>query len=114
MEKQLNRLDQYGRRQNIELVGIPNEVNDRDLESEVLKILQVIGLTHIDHFNIVGCHRLASKDRYGRRNTIIRFLNRKDAIQCLKSKRNLYKCKSIGFSNLYITEIFMSCEQINL
>ena len=104
LEKQLNRLDQYGRRQNIELTGIPNEVNDRDLETEVLKILRAIGLVHIDHFSIVGCHRVASKDRFGRRNTIIRFLNRKDAILCLKSKRNLFQCKSLGYSNIYIIE----------
>ena len=104
LENQLNRLDQYGRRENIEIVGIPNEVMDRDLEKEVLKILRAIGLNHIQHFSIVGCHRVGSKDRYGRRNTIVRFLNRKDAIQCLKSKRNLYKCQSIGYNDLYVVE----------
>ena len=104
LETQLNRLDQYGRRENVEIVGISNDVNDRDLESEVIKILRAIGLKHIQHFSIVACHRVGSKDRYGRRNTIVRFLNRKDAIQCLKSKRNLYKCQSIGYNNLYVVE----------
>ena len=77
LEKQLNRLDQYGRRENIELVGIPNEVTDKELESEVLKILRVIGLSHLQHFNIIACHRIGTKDRYGRRNKIVRFVNRK-------------------------------------
>ena len=104
LEKQLNRLDQYGRRENVEIVGIPNEVTDRNLETEVLKILRIIGLNHIQHFNIVACHRVGSKDRYGRRNTIVRFLNRKDAIQCLRSKRNLFKCQTIGYNNLYVVE----------
>ena len=104
LEKQLNRLDQYGRRENVEIVGIPNDVSDRDLEIEVIKILRVIGLDHIEHYNIVACHRIGSKDRNGRRNTIVRFVNRKDAIKCLKSKRNVYKCKSMGYNNLYIAE----------
>ena len=104
LEKQLNRLDQYGRRENVEIVGIPNEVTDRDLEVEVIKILRAIGLEHLEHFNIVACHRLGTKDRNGRRNTIVRFVNRKDAILCLKFKRNLFKCKSMGYNNLYIVE----------
>ena len=62
LETQLNRLDQYGRRENVEILGIPNEVNDRDLESEVIKILRAIGLKHIQHFSIVACHRVGSKD----------------------------------------------------
>ena len=104
LEKQLSKLDQYGRRENIEIVGIPANISDQELESVTLEILREIGLYHLNHFHIVGCHRIGKADKFGRKNTIVRFLNRKDAILCLKLKRNLYRCKSIGYENLSIVE----------
>ena len=104
LEKQLARLDQYGRRENIEISGIPSNVTDNNLEHEVLGILRQIGLKHIDTFHIVGCHRVGPADRNGCRNTIVRFLHRKDSIQCLKLRRNLNQCKYLGYNNLKIVE----------
>ena len=104
LEKQLSKLDQYGRRENIEISGIPSNVTDRQLETEVLRILKQIGLKHLEHFHIVACHRIGSTDLKGNRNTIVRFINRKDAIQCLKLRRNLHLCKYLGYSNLFIME----------
>ena len=104
LEKDLSRLDQYGRRENIEIIGIPSNVRDNELEREVLQILRKIGLDHLDHYAIVACHRIGKKDLYGNRNTIVRFLNRKDAIQALKCKRYLFRCKDIGYSKLQMVE----------
>ena len=70
----------------------------------MLKILKEIGLDHIEHYGIVACHRVGKMDVHGRRNTIVRFLNRKDAIQALKCKRNLFRCKEYGYSQLQIVE----------
>ena len=104
LEKQISRLDQYGRRENIEIAGIPAKVHNKNLETEVLKILREIGLKHLQHFNIVACHRLGKVDKNGCRNIIIRFMNRKDAIKCLKLRRNLYLCNELGYENLSIME----------
>ena len=104
LEKNLARLDQYGRRENIEIAGIPSNVADKHLESEVLRILRQIGLKHLEHFHIVACHRIGSLDKNGNKNTIVRFINRKDAILCLKNKKNLHLCKYLGYNNLYIME----------
>ena len=104
LESEVSRLDQYGRRENIEIMGLPAKVNNKDLERTVLQILKTIGLKHIQHYHIVACHRLGKKDKYGNRNVIIRFINRKDAILCLKNKKNLQNCKNIGFNNLHIVE----------
>lgn len=104
LEKRLNHLDQYGRRENIEIAGIPNHVSDDNLEREVVKILKKIGLTHIVHYNIVGCHRLRTKDKFGCKNVIVRFLNRKDAINSLKSRKNLASCAELGYRYLRIYE----------
>ena len=104
MEREVARLDQYGRRENIEVIGIPNTVNDSELELNIIHILRQIGLAHIQHYNIAACHRLRTKDRYGNFNTIVRFVNRKDSISCLKNRKNLHLCHELGFHHLYITE----------
>ena len=104
LEKDLARLDQYGRRQNIELAGVPNSVSDKALEKEVIKILHKIGMHWIESYSIVGCHRIGGKDRHGARNVIVRFLHRKDSEAALKRKRDLVKCNDIGYSNIYMSE----------
>ena len=104
LEREVARLDQYGRRENIEIIGIPNNIKGSELEINVIRILRKIGLTHIQHFNIAACHRLGSKDRFGNYNTIVRFINRKDSISCLKSRKNLPFCRELGFHHIYITE----------
>ena len=104
LEQEVSRLDQYGRRENIEILGIPTRINDKQLEKEVLKILHKIGLDHLCHYSIVGCHRIGKKDRFGCRPTIVRFLHRKDANNCIKMSKFLYRCKELGFNYLSIVE----------
>ena len=104
LEEELTRLDQYGRRENIELLGIPESVDDIKLEAEVIKILKQMGLQHINHYNIVACHRIGKRNSNKPRSVILRFLNRKDAIQSLKNKSKVNKCKDIGYNNIRIVE----------
>ena len=104
LETSVARLDQYGRRENIEISGIPNTVSNQQLEGEVINILQQIGLTHMDSYSIVGCHRISGKDRHGNKNTIVRFLHRKDAIDALKRRKTLSRCESLRFKNLWMSE----------
>ena len=104
LEREVARLDQYGRRENVELIGIPNTIKDGELESNVIRILHQIGLTHIQHYNIAACHRLRTKDRFGNYNTIVRFINRKDSISCFKNRKNLHLCRELGLYHIFITE----------
>ena len=104
LESNLARLDQYGRRQNIEIAGIPESINNNNLEKNVIEILKKIGLPFIQHYDIVGCHRLGKKDRFGNRNTIVRFVNRKAAFTCLQNRKLLPRCKDLGFNHLFIME----------
>ena len=104
LERSVAQLDQYGRRENIEISGIPNSVPKQHLEEEVIKILHNIGLEHIDSYAIVGCHRISGKDRHGNQNTIVRFLQRKDAISCLMLRKRLSKCNTLGYKNLWFSE----------
>ena len=104
LEQELSRLDQYGRRENVEILGIPARVSDQNLETEVIKILHKIGLSHIVSYSIVGCHRIGKKDRFGSRSTIVRFLHRKDSSACIQRRKLLNRCTEIGYTNLTIVE----------
>ena len=104
LETEVSRLDQYGRRENVEFTSIPESIPDEKLENSIIEILHKIGLTHIEHYSIAACHRLATKDRFGNRNTIVRFVNRKDAISCLQNRKKLSLCRDIGYRNLFMVE----------
>ena len=81
VQRNLNKQDQYSRRNNIELSGIPHSVNN--LEETVVKILNSVN---------IACHRLPLSN-YKRRNnnckrTICRFVSRKFCVDALKSRKN--------------------------
>ena len=104
LENDLYRLDQYGRRENVEFHGIPENIKDNRLEPLILNILKLLGLKHIQHYHIVACHRIGKPNSHQPRGVIVRFLNRKDAISCLKYKYHAGRCKEIGLHNLTINE----------
>ena len=100
LELSVDHFDQYGRRQNIEIAGIPNTIPQEDLEKKIIEILRDIGV-NVNSYDIVTCHRLKG---YGtRRNTSVRFLNQKTAIQCLRNKSKLRK-EEFPLKNIYIFE----------
>ena len=104
VEKEISRLDQYGRRENIEILNIPKTVDDDKLEETVIKIFKSLGLG-IDKFSIVGCHRIKRKTRNNIPSVIVRFLHRKDAIDCMSKRKEIKECgEKMGFKNLFIVE----------
>ena len=100
LEKDLNRLNQYGRRENIELSGIPNNIPQERLEEVVIDILCYIGLEDLESYDIAECHRIHKS------NVIVRFVNRKHAIQSLQNKKYLKGCRrDFRFNqNIYMYE----------
>ncbi len=98
---ELNELNQYGRRQNVEICNIPESIPQNALENHVIEILKSIGITNINPYNIVGVHRIGKKFNSKPRNVIVRFLNKKSAFSFLKKKKNL---KSSKFKNYYVIE----------
>lgn len=97
LETELDILNQYGRRENIELTGIPKNIPQENLEDLVIDILRFMGL-HINSYDIAGCHRISKA------SVIVRFLNRKHAIESLQNKKHLNGCKrKFGYS-IYIHE----------
>ena len=76
-------MEQYSRRECIEIAGIPLSITNNLLEEHVLLIFSKIGV-NIDELDIAACHRLGSTDR-----TIVKLLNRKNAVKLRKNKNKL-------------------------
>ena len=101
---------QYGRRNCIEISGIPAEVEQNKLEDEVMKIyheadVKVHGKT-LGHFDMEACHRIGKKGV-----VIVRFVNRKFARQGLFNSAKLKKTKIYGNQHVYINDSL--CPQFN-
>ena len=103
LEIQNNNIDQYSRRNNVEISGISQSVSDSQLEEKVVDILKVI-YVNITKNEIEACYRLGKK----KKNVIVQVINKK---HCLKPLRNKKKLKSIDKNaigipnaNLFISE----------
>ena len=57
LESQHNMLEQYGRRNNLEITGIPDSVPQRELENKVVDILNAIGV-NVSNDDFEDCHRI--------------------------------------------------------
>ena len=118
MDKDLSQFQQYGRRENIEISGIPESVHANFLEDTVINILRRIGVHNLKPDEIIGCHRLKKINKDKPANVIVRFLNRKRAHQCLRNRPNLRW--NSEFPNLFIVEnlcpkyrsIFDACNEL--
>ena len=102
LEKELNEHQQYNRRENIEIIGIPNTVGDDELEGKVINILNSIGC-NISSYEIVACHRLKKSNTNESFNTIVRFTNRKICFYALQNRKAL-KWQYPSLPNLFIVE----------
>ena len=71
LESDLNKKDQYNRRNNIEIQGIPSDINDNFLEDKVIEMLGEVDIVATKS-DIDDCHRLGKNS-----NTTVRFVNRK-------------------------------------
>ena len=80
-------MEQYGRRNNIEITGIPESVENEKLEETVVEVLNKINL-NVSNNNIEACQRLG-KQKNKPRKTIIRFVNRKFAKKALLNRKGL-------------------------
>ena len=100
----INKLDQYNRRNNIKIQGIPSSVSDENLEKKVIDIFKCLNII-IQSNDIEGCHRIGKANP---QNTIIRFINRKFCFDALEKKANLKNVNNqdLGFETN--TKLFFS------
>ena len=93
LEKQLKNQEsyaeannQYHRRNNIEIHGIPNTVMDDQLENKVVEVLSKIDV-QVESADIEACHRLPSRNSNHPKKTVVRFVNRKKNRKIFKRKK---------------------------
>ena len=94
VEKEVYKTNQYNRRQNLIIEGIPNKIPQRDLERTAVNIIHQLGFP-VQFRDVVGCHRLhkPSNNPSLPTPTIIRFTNRKVTEFCIQNSRFLSKIR---------------------
>lgn len=104
--------NQYGRRNNLEISGVPSEVHDSNLEDKVVQILNKIDV-NIQPNEIEACHRMAlGRNQTGPKKVIVRFINRKNSEKAKKNailrhkNRNPIDMDSLAFPEG--TELFFN------
>lgn len=70
--------DQYGRRNNLEISGVPNNMEDSILESKLFEIFEKVDVK-LKNDDFEACHRLlpARNNPEGNKKVIIQFVNKK-------------------------------------
>ena len=98
LEIEIYNSQQYSRRNNIVLSGIPNHVDDASLEEKVIKIFKSIDV-EVHEKEIEACHRLPTSNETRPKNTIVRFVNRKSCEEILRKRKKFQHSDktSLGF-----------------
>ena len=68
-------MEQYDRRNNIEITGILDNIEDNNLEHSVIEVFKATDI-QISHNDIEDCHRIGKSKGYSKK-TIVRLVNRK-------------------------------------
>jgi predicted nucleic acid-binding Zn-ribbon protein len=119
LEKEVQKTNQYGRRPNLVIDGIPDRVPQHHLEGICLDLIQKLGINNVTCLEVEGCHRLRKREGDRSSPTIIRFTNRKISELC---KRNKWKLKKLRYNNWFLSfredlneannEIYTKCEEL--
>ena len=89
--ERFHKLEQYSRRECVEIAGMPRDIPHLILEDVVIKLLNKIGM-NLTKNDLVACHRLANSHR-----TIIKVLNKKHVELIMNNKSKL---KGINFPDI--------------
>ena len=93
LERKLADSQQYQRRNNIEINGIPSDISQDKLEDTVLNIASAINV-EISEYDIEACHRLKNN------NTIVRFTNRKICEDLFRGSKKLKEARTFRKAGL--------------
>ena len=106
-ELSFNRLDQYNRRNNIEIQGIPSNVADEAIEDKVVNVFKSLNID-IKKSDIEGCHRLGKANP---KNTIVCFVNWKHAKEARVKKNDLKKIDNVNL-NFQLNAVLLFSENL--
>ena len=106
IESSHDALEQYGRRNNLVISGIPDSVQDSELELTVTSIFSNIDV-NVESREVEECHKIG-KSNNGSRKTIIRFANRKYCKKALLNRKKLERIDVIKHHLVSGTRIFIN------
>ena len=109
IEKAVANCEQYTRRENFEISGIPESVPDDEIEEHVLDIVNTITNRregqHILAKDIHASHRLKKEPGDQAPKVIVRMVNRKHTIDVLKNKKmSPEQQEKLKYDNIFINE----------
>ena len=95
--------------------GIPDSVQDSELESTVTSILSDVDV-NVESREVEECQRIG-KSNNGSKKTIIRFVNRKYCKKALLNRKqleriDLRKHHLVSGTRIFINENFINCRQL--
>ena len=117
IETSCEQTNQYGRRNNLEIAGIPNQIRDDQLENNVIGIYKKMNINVIKD-DIEACHRLPPPKNSPNNNkkVIVRFVNRKLVEKALKQKKVTdINCPTVYFNpnlNKYFSKLAWRCRRL--
>ena len=79
---------QYSRRECTEVAGIPNSVNNNEIEDKVLTVFKEI-VCELSHHELAAYHQLKKNSD----SVVVKLLRRKDCEQIMSLKKDLKKVK---------------------
>ena len=103
LETDINRLNQYSRRENIELHNIPESIIQRNLEKFIIDLLNSLKID-MTSYDIVATHRIGKKANGKPRIVLVRFINRKHAYRAMKSSKHIKKSINPIYKKIFICE----------
>ena len=107
LETEQNSLAQYGRRYNIVISGIPDSIDDNNLENTVISMMSNINV-YIEENDIEACHWFGKPVTSKSEKTIVCFANRKNCNKIFENKKKLPKLNSQMHNFREGTKIFVS------
>ena len=102
----LDALEQYGQRQNLEIVSIPVTSNE-DTNAIVQEIAEILQVT-ISSKDISTCHRLHTKSKSNPSLIIVRFVNREVRNRIYSNRKNARNADFTKLSIKGVEKIFMN------
>ena len=94
LESSVRQVEQYGRRNNIVISGISDDVADDDFEDAVNSIMEDVDVI-IQNGDIEACHRIGKSDlKTFSKKTIVRFINHQYCKKALVNRKTLININS--------------------
>ena len=106
LEIKENNLEQYRRRNNLEITGTPDDVSDENLEEKVIQVLSEIQVS-VSSSDIEACHR-TGKSKNSSKKAIVRFINRKYVKKALINRKALISINKSSLSMSSSDKIFIN------